>query len=191
MFLLLAACFTENAHLVHQLDDEVVAQQQRVRMLEERLSRCDARDVDPIYGELVQALAGQPAVVAHEGGTTTVTISTETLFSTGVALRAEAAPLVDLLATSLSSHPERRVTVLVYADGDPDRTLRKQYPTAWELTAARAAAMVRELVEHHGVPPAMLTAAGRADLDPIGTTDTPEGRALNRRVVLRISPGSP
>ena len=50
MLLVLAACFTDNAHLVHQLDAEVVAEQQRVRMLEERLSRCDTHgEADPLY----------------------------------------------------------------------------------------------------------------------------------------------
>lgn len=190
--LALLACVSE-AHLIRQLDAEVLAKQQRVVMLEQRLAVCDQVGApDSLYPELVSVLGGSRAAVGRQGAWTTVTISTDDLFSSGASLRVEAAELLDLVAMALALHPERRVEIVVFHDDQPlDRSLRKSFPTAWELTGARAAAVARELVENHKIPASMLHAVARADQEPVGTNDTPEGRALNRRVFFRISPGAP
>ena len=59
----------------------------------------------------------------------------------------------------------------------------KQFPTNWELSASRAAAVVRLLVEN-GVNPRYISAEGYAHYDPIATNDTAQGRARNRRVEI-------
>ena len=188
MFFLLSC--TPETHLVRQLDAEVLAHQQRTRILEERLANCDREGKpDPIYPELVAVLGGQQASVTRRGRFTLVTLAADDLFSSGATMREEAATLFDLVAMALTLHPTRRAEVLVYHDDQPvERALRKTYPTAWELTSTRAVAIVREMVEHHKVPAAMLTASARGDQDPLASNDTPEGRALNRRIVIRISP---
>lgn len=190
VLLLLGACLNET-RLIHQLDGEVLAQQQRVHMLEERLANCDRSDgPDPIYPELIQALLDQPIAVGRVGGTTILTISSDDLFSAGAALRVEAAATLDLIAMALKLHPERRVTITVHTDDQlVDKALRRTFPTNWELSSARALVLVRELADNHGVPADMLTAAARSDREPITPNDTPEGRSLNRRVVFAISPG--
>ncbi len=60
-----------------------------------------------------------------------------------------------------------------------------QYPSNWELSAARASSVVR-LFLAHGVAANRLTAIGYADNRPVEDNDTPEHRARNRRVTLLI-----
>jgi chemotaxis protein MotB len=60
-----------------------------------------------------------------------------------------------------------------------------QFPTNWELSTARASAVVRVLAAD-GVSPDRLTAAGRADLDPIAPETSAAARALNRRVEILL-----
>ena len=60
------------------------------------------------------------------------------------------------------------------------------YPTNWELSAARAASVVRMLAMD-GVAPERLAAVGYGEHQPIADNDSAEGRAKNRRVVLIIS----
>ena len=60
-----------------------------------------------------------------------------------------------------------------------------QFPTNWELSGARASAVVRTLITDH-VSAERLTASGRGQLDPITENDTPDGRALNRRVEILL-----
>ncbi|MBF0379207.1 MAG: flagellar motor protein MotB [Desulfamplus sp.] len=59
----------------------------------------------------------------------------------------------------------------------------KVYPSNWELSAARASAVVRLLVES-GVNPKYISAEGYAQYKPVATNDTEEGRARNRRVEI-------
>ncbi len=73
------------------------------------------------------------------------------------------------------------ITVEGHTDDRPIRTWR--YPSNWELSAARAAAVVRQLIEA-GIRPGRLNAVGLADTQPIASNEKAEGRAENRRVDL-------
>ncbi len=66
-------------------------------------------------------------------------------------------------------------------------TLAKRFPSNWELAAARAARVVR-LLEEEGVPGERLAAVSLGPNDPIATNDTPENRARNRRIEIRLEP---
>ncbi|MEW6720406.1 MAG: OmpA family protein [Thermodesulfobacteriota bacterium] len=63
-----------------------------------------------------------------------------------------------------------------------------RFASNWELSAARATAVLARLLEDHEVPPDRLSAAGYAEFRPVASNATPEGRARNRRVdvVLRL-----
>ncbi len=67
-----------------------------------------------------------------------------------------------------------------HTDNIPIRT--REFPSNWELSAARAAVVVRYLVEKGGIDPKRLKAVGYADSRPLVPNDTPEHRAMNRRV---------
>jgi chemotaxis protein MotB len=56
-----------------------------------------------------------------------------------------------------------------------------EFPSNWELSTARANAVL-EFFIHHGVAESRFTVAGYADQNPIAPNDTADGRALNRRV---------
>ncbi|NLZ79623.1 MAG: flagellar motor protein MotD [Gammaproteobacteria bacterium] len=71
-----------------------------------------------------------------------------------------------------------------FTDNLPIRTAL--YPTNWELSAARAASVVRMLAMG-GVEPQRLAAVGYGEFQPIADNADREGRARNRRVVLVIS----
>jgi len=60
-----------------------------------------------------------------------------------------------------------------------------QYPSNWELSTARASAVVRVLMADK-VSPARMTATGRAFYDPVASDSTATGRAKNRRVEIFI-----
>jgi chemotaxis protein MotB len=57
------------------------------------------------------------------------------------------------------------------------------FPSNWELSTARASTVVRFLISKD-VAGQRLSAVGYADLRPIATNNTPQGRALNRRVEI-------
>lgn len=79
---------------------------------------------------------------------------------------------------------DNAVKVEGFTDNRPIRT--NAYPSNWELSAARAAAVVRMLTME-GVEPERLAAVGYGAHQPVARNDTEEGRRRNRRVVLLIS----
>ena len=60
-----------------------------------------------------------------------------------------------------------------------------EYPSNWELSAARAASVVH-LFAKYGVNPERLAAVGYGEHQPVEDNRTPEGRERNRRVVIVI-----
>jgi chemotaxis protein MotB len=60
------------------------------------------------------------------------------------------------------------------------------FPTNWELSAARASRVLRFLRDQGGLTANKLFLAGFADTQPVASNDTPEGRALNRRADIVI-----
>lgn len=72
-----------------------------------------------------------------------------------------------------------------HTDDRPIHTAR--FPSNWELSSARAIAVVRVL-RQMGLPENRLQAVGHGSNRPIATNATEKGRAKNRRVTIDISP---
>jgi len=60
------------------------------------------------------------------------------------------------------------------------------YPSNWELSVARATAVVRYLVEVHGLSPLRIAARGLGEHKPLFVNDPTQGEPRNRRVEIRI-----
>jgi chemotaxis protein MotB len=61
-----------------------------------------------------------------------------------------------------------------------------RYRDNWELSSARAISVVKFLIAQ-GVPADRLVAAGFGEFQPIAPGDTPEARATNRRIELKLT----
>ena len=64
-------------------------------------------------------------------------------------------------------------------------SLKSIYPTNWELSALRACAVVRFLI-NSGIDPKRLVAIGYGPSRPIASNDTKEGRKKNRRIEILV-----
>ena len=62
----------------------------------------------------------------------------------------------------------------------------EEFPSNWELSAARAASIVKMMADG-GLDPARLAAIGYGEFQPVTDNSSPERQAENRRVVLMIS----
>ena len=61
-----------------------------------------------------------------------------------------------------------------------------QFKDNWELSQARALSVVRFMVSQ-GFPASRLAATGFGEFQPVATGDTPEARAQNRRIELKLT----
>ncbi len=81
-----------------------------------------------------------------------------------------------------------QIAVIGYTDNVPvGPRLAARYPSNWELAGARAASVVR-LFQGAGIPAQQLLVISRGESLPIASNDTPEGRAENRRIEIRLRP---
>jgi chemotaxis protein MotB len=111
-------------------------------------------------------------------------ISSEILFESGAAQFAAAGqPVLDKLIPLLNADPSLRLVVEGHTDNQPIQTER--FPSNWELSTGRAAAVARYLIEH-GIAPQRVQASGFADTRPLGSRDNPVDRVHNRRVELTM-----
>jgi len=98
-------------------------------------------------------------------------------------IRPDAAVILDeaaaLLADALADCPSRRVSV----EGHTDAVGTDEYNQ--DLSERRSSSVMDYLVGK-GVPGSRLSARGFGESSPIATNETREGRALNRRVELRL-----
>ena len=62
----------------------------------------------------------------------------------------------------------------------------RRFNSNWELSAARAASVVK-LLANNGIQPERLAAVGRGEFQPVADNSTAEGRAKNRRVVVMLA----
>ncbi|MDR7089521.1 flagellar motor protein MotD [Cellvibrio fibrivorans] len=106
------------------------------------------------------------------------------LFSSGSADTSEQAQKIfDEIAGILQGY-SNPVQVEGFTDNIPIKSVK--YPTNWELSTARASAIVKYLASK-GVAPERLSAVGYGEYQPVAANDTEQGRAQNRRVTIMVA----
>lgn len=111
-------------------------------------------------------------------------LTSDLLFASGsAALRPSAGPVLDAVAASLQGKPNE-IRVEGHTDNVPIAT--PEFNSNWELSSARATAVLRRLVEQGGLPPRLVFAAGYGDTRPRADNATADGRAANRRAEIVV-----
>jgi chemotaxis protein MotB len=116
----------------------------------------------------------------------------DVLFDTGSsALRPEATFQLDKLAAALHELETKIPTDIAWVmrvDGHTDirPIATPEFPSNWELSSARAIAVVRYLIGQ-GVPANHLVAAGFGEFQPIDGGDSEQALAKNRRIELKLT----
>ncbi|PYG04060.1 MULTISPECIES: flagellar motor protein MotD [unclassified Thioalkalivibrio] len=117
-----------------------------------------------------------------------IEITSQLLFPSGEAtLNPDAEPVLEDIAGVLAPRAAR-IHVEGHTDNVPITTA--VYPSNWELSAARAATVVR-MFEQQGMDPADMVALGHGEYRPVADNETAAGRAENRRVAIVVLPGAP
>ncbi len=187
--------------LVEEQESEIRGARRDIDELEIRLGalRSETRRLERQAGpeattrrraELERDLARYGLRVTSRGPELIMTLASTVLFDSGeVTVRNEAKAAVLGLAEALNRRfPDRGVRVEGHTDSTPPRRIADRYPTNWELSAARALAVLKVLVEEGGVSRDHAFAAAYGRHRPVMENATAEGRESNRRVDIVILP---
>jgi chemotaxis protein MotB len=170
------------------------AREQNVQIIDlgQKLNRALASKVEELaryrsefFGKLREALAGQRDVQVVGDR---FVFQSEVLFPSGSAeLQASGEKQLASVAQRLieiSSKIPKDITWVLQVDGHTDNKPinTRQFPSNWELSAARAIAVVKFL-NSQGIPNDHLVAAGYGEYQPLSLMDT----ARNRRIELKLT----
>ena len=117
----------------------------------------------------------------------TVEVAEQIFFDSGRAnLKDSGRTILKKVGEALKGYDDKIVRVVGHTDNVPiGKSMQAQFPSNWELSAARATTVVRFL-ESAGVPPDRLAASGRAEYSPVASNDDPDGRRRNRRIEITL-----
>jgi chemotaxis protein MotB len=129
-------------------------------------------------------LASEVDFTFDQRGLVVTILTDEILFPLDSAqLQPEGVRIINAIAPVLAALPNQ---IDVEGDTDDQPITGGPYASNWALSAARAVAVVQDLISDHGIDPDRLEATGNSDTRPVVPNNTPQHRAENRRVEIVI-----
>jgi chemotaxis protein MotB len=143
-----------------------------------------------IESSLKDQIAQKDVKLEEIEGKLKVTFVDKILFDSGsVMIKPKGQEVLLKLADSFRDNKNQNIVVEGHTDEvQIGPALLERFPTNWELSTARATAVVRFLQEKGNIEPERLTASGFSFYRPVATNDTPEGRRENRRIEIILVP---
>jgi chemotaxis protein MotB len=111
----------------------------------------------------------------------------EMLFDSGkAALKKNAITIIDIISGMIIEREYNNYDIEVdgHTDNVPMNSIR--FPSNWELSSARAIAVGNRLMYVHKFKPDKIACTGYGEFRPVATNTTAQGRAMNRRVEIKI-----
>jgi chemotaxis protein MotB len=170
--------------------DNIGAKDIYIQQLRAAISHRDSVNLAVVL-QLKAALGGygEDAAIKIEKGTVYVDLSEKLLFnsdSDSYKIDDKAKQVLGRLARVLNDQPDVEFTVLAHTESvvHPQEVLVDD----WDLSVKRSTSVIRILQTDFSISPLRMTAAGRSEYPGMAPTDTPEGRAANRRTRVVIHP---
>ena len=114
-----------------------------------------------------------------------ITLNGALLFDSGSAdIREDAYPLVDKISNILSQYDKNMIDIEGHTDNVPIHN--QKYEDNDVLSMYRALTVADYIREKTDLDPGLIKSSGRGDYVPVADNSTPEGRAINRRVEVKI-----
>jgi chemotaxis protein MotB len=171
------------------LAGEVTTLQEQSNQLEARLTEA-SQARDGMLQKMQSELESKDITITELQGKLTVNILDRVLFDSGQAtLKSEGQAVLLKVAQVLSQYPKRSIQVVGHTDNVPIRVRTVEgFTDNWSLSAGRALAAVRFLVDQAKVDPRRLSAVGCGEFKPVADNSTVEGRSRNRRIAVVVLP---
>ncbi len=126
--------------------------------------------------------------VTRKGGRVYVSMDEKLMFASGsFTVNAKGQEALVKLAKVLESKGDINILVEGHTDNVPFNG-GGQLTDNWDLSVKRATSIVRVMTTNSKIDPKRITAAGRSSYVPVGTNETPEGKAKNRRTEIILMP---
>ena len=145
---------------------------------------------DQLVGNLKDQINAGQIQITQLAGRLSVNMVDKILFNSGEAnVKPEGEKVLLQVGAALKNVQDKAIRVEGHTDNVPIAgSLKDRFASNWELSTARATAVVRYLQDKSGIAPDHLIAAGYGEFRPVAPNATPEGRAQNRRIEIALVP---
>jgi chemotaxis protein MotB len=149
------------------------------------------KEVSSTYEQLLQNMKSEIAqgqvTISELKGKLTVNMEAAILFDSGRAdVKSDGLEILLKIVETLRSVKDKAIRIEGHTDNvQISGALTRQFPTNWELSAARAINVAKYL-QQQGLDPAILSAAAFAEYKPVADNSSKEGRAKNRRIEITL-----
>ena len=183
-----------------------IARDENGRLIEENASlSSQLLDAQQLAQQAAESAAAQMAVaqeavpeqtiegarITESEGITTITVSNEIMFASGKAdISSSGKKVLQRVAELLkTTYSDGAIRVEGHTDDQPIVKTKDLYKSNWELSTARALAVVHYLVDSCGIDPERIHPAGYSKYHPVASNASASGRAQNRRVEIVVLQG--
>ena len=149
------------------------------------------KEVSSTYEQLLQNMKSEisrgQVTISELKGKLTVNMEAAILFDSGKAdVKVDGLEILLKMVDTLKGVKDKAIRIEGHTDNvQISGALTKQFPTNWELSAARAINVAKYL-QQQGLDPAILSAAAFAEYKPVADNGSKEGRAKNRRIEITL-----
>lgn len=175
---------------LQQCNDIIAARQARIDALIATLEQRNAAMNQLMIGlrDTLRQLDSTLYSIEADNGQLSISFQSEFLFYTGSTEKMHTAgrQALEWVSRTISLYPALDVLVIGHTDNSPLK--RPSLDNKWEFSALRAASVVKLMAQRFELSPSRLTAAGKGEFAPRASNATPQGRALNERIEIRVFP---
>ena len=156
----------------------------------EQIDKAKLEESEELAGKIEEALEEQnldkDVDIEFTSQYVQLTVNGAILFDSGsVVLKTESEPLLKQIGIILDRFAESTIEIEGHTDNVPMRGSRK-YTNNDELSSGRALSVFNYLRDNTELDMSMVKHSGRGEYQPIADNSSAEGRAMNRRVEIRI-----
>lgn len=189
--------FKENAQgemdsKIQELAEELGASKEEIKELQESIQNLENEKLklseelaERIEESLAENFLSDQVDVTFDANCVVLTFNGAFLFDSGKAdLKTEALPMLNKIGKILSKYADDNIEIEGHTDSVPLNGGR--YENNDVLSSYRALAVFDYLKDNASIDPSIMKHSGRGEYEPIADNSTPEGRAKNRRVEIKI-----
>ena len=179
-------CRDENNQLSQQIEvlNQTIKKQEAVISLQKTIVRLFDDPNHTLQANIKEQIASQNLESSAISHPTKFILANKLLFQPGIALLSHGGKQqLNKLQGILKEKRYAHVRVLGHTDDRPLKSTAK-YANNWELSAARAMAVVQYLHEVLGVEPERMSVEGFGQYRPVASNDSVEGQRQNRRIEI-------
>ena len=183
------ATLKQKADELNEKEQLLAAREQSLREMQQIIARQDSitQRLNDVLRNALLGFDSDELSVEIKNGKVYVSMSDKLLFKSGsAAVETKGKEAISLLGEVLGKNSDIDILIEGHTDNVPIKTAN--YKDNWDLSVARATAIVRVLTDDHNITPTRLTASGKGEFMPRESNDTAEGRARNRRTEIILSP---